>query len=132
MKRMVLALSLVCLNVQANILTCDVTSPKDYSKVIFDMDLRSINTIDLQGASTARVFARWPLVRGPFTFTSCSPNINEYKNNMEAFLINARCSGGTSRFNVSFYTSLDPRTGGDMAFMKANQEYETVTFSNCK
>lgn len=131
MKVLVLALSLVCLNAQANILTCDVTSPKNYSKVVFDMDLRSINTIDLQGTSLERIFARWPLVRGPFTFTSCSPNINEFKSNMDAFLINARCSGGGARMNVSFYASVDPKTGGDLAFMNANQEYETVSFSNC-
>jgi|GEM_PF-5333848 hypothetical protein len=120
-------------SVRANIITCDVTTPKNYSAIQFDLTTRSVNTIDLQsGNQFHRIYTRFPLLRGAYTYTSCSPDINEYKENMQAFLINSRCSGGGVGMSASFYTSLDPKAGGDLAFVRADKEYESVSFANCR
>ena len=117
----------------ANVITCDVTTPKNYSAISFDLTTRSINSIELQtGSQWTKIYTRFPLLRGAFTYSNCSPDINEYKDNMQAFLINSRCSGGGAGMSASFYTSLDPKTGGDLAFVRADKDYESVSFTNCR
>ena len=118
---------------QASTITCDVTTPKTYSSIVFDLTSRSVNSIDLvAGSQSHKIYTRFPLLRGAFTYSSCSPDINEYKDNMQAFLINSRCSGGGVGMSASFYASLDPRAGGDLAFVRADKEYESVSFANCR
>lgn len=132
MKKFFLALALLSINANAGIITCNQTSLGENFSLVFDLDNRGVNSMDIHHETVEKIYSRWPAVRGAFTVDYCNPNDNEYRDYSKTYSLYSLCSSSqVPTGSVTFHAVFSIKNGGSISYLKNDGSEQNITFSNC-